>query len=78
MDTVTERDGLWTVEHEPVGLWKRFRITVCGGKYKEQGVASPDGLVSDGDILTDQPHSAIRLSALGERFGETQPAGAET
>jgi hypothetical protein len=39
-------------QHEAVGVRERFRITVCGGKYEEQGVASPDGLVPEGDILT--------------------------
>lgn len=36
MDSMPERDVLsvWAVEDEPVGLWERFRVSVCRGKYQ--------------------------------------------
>jgi hypothetical protein len=36
MDAVAERDGLWTVEHEPVGVGERFGISPTLGHTSER------------------------------------------
>src|SRR5215213_2402488 len=55
MDAVTERDGLWTVEHEPVGIGERFAISVCRSENQQKGVARPDGLLTERDVLAGLP-----------------------
>jgi hypothetical protein len=39
------------VENELVGLWERLGVSVCGGKYQQQCIARPDGLVTEGDVF---------------------------
>src|SRR4029453_10110740 len=53
MDSMSGRDVLsvWAVENEAIGLWERFGVSICGGKYQQQRVARPDGLITEDDVF---------------------------
>jgi hypothetical protein len=42
---------LWAVELEPIGVRERFGIAVRGGEYHQYGVAGPDSLLTERDVL---------------------------
>lgn len=60
----------------PRTLRSHFGVSVCGGKYEQQGVARPHHLLADGDVLPDlAPDELVRAHQAEELLDRCRPAG---
>ena len=78
MDSISERDVLsvWAVENEAIGLSERFGVSIRGGKYQQQRIARPDGLITEDDVFKGlAPDELVRTYQAHQLLDRHRPPG---
>ena len=58
------------------GSGKRFGVSICGGKYQQQRIARPDGLITEDDVFKGlAPDELVRTHQAHQLLDRRRPLG---